>query len=60
MPTHVSKTTPVPLLTLFALRALLDLKALNSKNVRGGTCLSEADGAKKSGWVSSGNISTSI
>ena len=41
--------TPVPLLTLFALKALLDLGALNSNNVRGGTCLAEAGGAKKSG-----------
>jgi hypothetical protein len=35
---------------LFALKALLDLRALNSNNVRGGTCLAEAGGAKKSGW----------
>jgi hypothetical protein len=33
---------------LFALKALLDLQALNSNNVRGGTCLAEAGGAKKS------------
>jgi len=26
------------------------LQALNSNNVRGGTCLAEAGGAKKSGW----------
>jgi len=39
----------VPLLTLFALKALLDLQALNSNNVRGGTYLAEAGGAKKSG-----------
>ena len=45
-----AETTPVPLLTLFALEALLDLEALNSNNVRGGTCLAEAGGAKKSGW----------
>ena len=32
-----AETTPVPLLTLFALKALLDLEALNSNNVRGGT-----------------------
>ena len=38
----------MPLLTLFALKALLDLWALNSNNVRGGTCLAEAGGAKKS------------
>jgi hypothetical protein len=41
--------TPVPLLRLFALKALLDLETLNSKNVRGGTCLAEAGGAKKGG-----------
>ena len=46
-----AETTPVPLLTLFALKALLDFQALNSNNVRGGTCLSEAGGAKKSGWA---------
>ena len=40
----------MPLLTLFALKALRDLEALNSNNVRGGTCLAEAGGAKKSGW----------
>ena len=40
----------MPLLTLFALEALLDLEALNSNNVRGGTCLAKAGGAKKSGW----------
>jgi hypothetical protein len=34
---------------LFALKALLDLQALNSNNVRGGTCLTEAGGAKKIG-----------
>ena len=45
-----AETTPVPLLTLFALKALLDLEALNSNNVRGGTCLAEVGGAKKSGW----------
>ena len=43
-----AETTPVPLLTLFALKALF-FKALNSNNVRGGTCLAEAGGAKKSG-----------
>ena len=42
-----AETTPVPLLTLFALKASLDLEALNSNNVRGGTCLAEAGGAKK-------------
>ena len=45
-----AETTPVPLLTLFVLKALLDLEALNSNNVRGGTCLAEAGDAKKSGW----------
>ena len=45
-----TETISVPLLTLFALKALLDLEALNSNNVRGGTCLAEAGGAKKSGW----------
>ena len=45
-----AETTPVPLLTLFALKALLDLDELNSNNVRGGTCLAEAGGTKKSGW----------
>jgi len=44
-----AETTPVPLLTLFSLMALLDLQALNSNNVRGGTCLAEAVVAKKSG-----------
>ena len=44
-----AETTPVPLLTLFSLMALLDLQALNSNNVRGGTCLAEAGVAKKSG-----------
>jgi len=44
-----AETTPVPLLTLFALEALLNLEALNSNNVRGGTCLAKAGGAKKSG-----------
>ena len=39
----------MPLLTLIALKALLDLEALNSNNVRGGTCLAEAGGVKKSG-----------
>jgi len=34
---------------LFSLMALLDLQALNSNNVRGGTCLAEAGVAKKSG-----------
>ena len=43
-----AETTPVPLLTLFALNALLDSEALNSNNVRGGTCLAESGGAKKS------------
>ena len=46
-----TETISVPLLTLFALKALLDLEALNSNNVRGGTCLAEAGGAKKSGWL---------
>jgi hypothetical protein len=46
-----AETTPVPLLTLFALKALLDLEALNSNNVRGGTGVAEAGGAKKSGWA---------
>ena len=41
----------MPLLTLFALKALLDLEALKSNNVRGGTCLAEAGGAMKSGWM---------
>jgi len=45
-----AETTPVPLLTLFALKALLDLEALSSNNVRGGTCLAEAGGVKRSGW----------
>ena len=45
------ETTPVPLLTLFALEALLNLEAPNSNNVRGGTYLAEAGGAKKSGRV---------
>ena len=47
-----AETKPVPPLTLFALKALLDLEALNSNNVRGGTCLAKAGGARKSGWVS--------
>ena len=47
-----AETTPVPLLTLFALEALLNLEAPNSNNVRGGTYLDEAGGAKKSGRVS--------
>jgi len=38
----------VPLLTLFARKALLVLYALNSNNVRGGTGVAEAAGAKKS------------
>ena len=38
----------MPLLILFALKALLDLQALTSNNVRGGTCLAEVGGAKKS------------
>jgi hypothetical protein len=46
-----AETTPVPLLTLSALKALLDLQALNSINVRGGTCHAEAGGTKKIGWV---------
>ena len=45
-----AETTPVPLLTLFALKALFDLEALNSNNVRGGTCLAQVGGAKRSGW----------
>ena len=39
----------MPLLTLFALKALLDLEVLNSNNVRGGTCLAEAGRAKNGG-----------
>jgi len=42
-----ASTTPVPLLTLFALKALLDLEAPNSNNVRGGTYLAEERRAKK-------------
>jgi len=41
---------------LFALKALLDLEVLNSNNVRGGTCLAEAGGAKKSGWAGGSSI----
>jgi hypothetical protein len=48
-----AETTPVPPLTLFALKALLDFEAQNSNNVGGGTCLAEAGGAKKSVRVSS-------
>ena len=46
-----AETTPVPLLTLFAPKAWLGSEALNSNNVRGGTCLAEAVGAKKGGRV---------
>ena len=45
-----AETTPVPLLTLSAPKALLNLEPLNSDNVRGGTRLAEAGGTKKSGW----------
>jgi hypothetical protein len=37
--------TPVPLFTLFALKALLNLEATNSNNVKGGTILADARGA---------------
>ena len=47
--------TPVPLLTLFALKALLYLEVLNSNNVRSGTRLAEAGGAKRGG-LPSGSI----
>jgi len=46
-----AETTPVPLLTFFAPNAWLDSEALNSNNVRSGTCLAEAVGAKKGGRV---------
>jgi hypothetical protein len=39
--------TPVPLFTLFALKALLSCEATNSNNVKGGTFLAEAGGAMK-------------
>jgi hypothetical protein len=47
-----ASTTLVPLFTLFALKALLlkallDWEATNSNNVKGGTFLAEARGAKK-------------
>ena len=41
----------MPPLTLFALKGMLDLEALNSNNVRGGTCLADAGSATKSGRV---------
>jgi ribosomal protein L11 methyltransferase len=40
--------TPVPLFTLFALKALLNLEATNSNNVKGGTMLAEA---RSAWWV---------
>ena len=42
--------TPVPLFTLFALEALLDLKATISNNVKGGTILGDAGGAMELRW----------
>jgi hypothetical protein len=42
-----ASTTPVPPFTLFALEALPNLKATNSINVKGGTMLAEAGGAKE-------------
>ena len=42
-----ASTTPVPLFTLFALKASLNLEATNSNNVKGGTYLAEAGRAKK-------------
>ena len=44
-----ASTTPVPLFTLFALKALLDLEAMISNNVKGGTMLAEAGRAKNDG-----------
>jgi len=38
-----AETTLVPLLTLFALNALLDLQALHTNNVRGGTGRRESE-----------------
>ncbi len=47
----------MPLLTLFALKAMLDLEALNSNNVRGGTCDADAGSATKSGLAGAQPIS---
>ena len=44
-----ASTTPVPLFTLFALKALLDLEAMISNNVKGGTMLAEAGRTKNDG-----------
>jgi hypothetical protein len=41
-----ASTTPVPLFTLFALKTVLYLKAMNSNNVKGGTMLAKARSAQ--------------
>ena len=38
-----ASTAPVPLFTLFALKVSLDFKATNPNNVKGGTCLADAE-----------------